>query len=101
MAAGRAEVVRALQFAAVRALVESFDLQRIMAATHAATAGGSFLLGTAISAPIPEIYELDDKSRPICVAAQADAKRRLYRIFVRCKSLMAMATTKDREELQI
>ena len=44
MAARRAEVVRALQFATVRALVESFDLQRIMAAAHAPAAGGSFSL---------------------------------------------------------
>jgi hypothetical protein len=35
VAASGAQVVRALQFAAVRALVESFDAQRVMAATHA------------------------------------------------------------------
>jgi len=37
MAALRAKVVRALQFAAVRAFLERLDLQRIVAATHATT----------------------------------------------------------------
>jgi hypothetical protein len=49
-----AQIVRALQFATVRALVESFGLQRIMAAAHARRLGLVFLLGTAISAPVPE-----------------------------------------------
>jgi hypothetical protein len=45
VAAGGAQVVRALQFATVRALVESFDLQRIMAAAHAPAGGTGLSFG--------------------------------------------------------
>jgi hypothetical protein len=42
VAASVAEVVRALQFAAVRAFVECFDLQSIVAAAHAPAGRGRF-----------------------------------------------------------
>jgi DNA-binding response OmpR family regulator len=45
MAAGRAHMVRALQLAAVRAFLKGFDLQRIMATTHAALRRRGFSLG--------------------------------------------------------
>src|SRR3546814_15438274 len=45
MAAGVAEVVRALQLAAVRAFLKGFDLQAVVAATHAALRGRGFSLG--------------------------------------------------------
>jgi hypothetical protein len=38
-------MVRALQFAAVRAFLKGFDLQRIMATTHAALGRRGFSLG--------------------------------------------------------
>jgi hypothetical protein len=64
VAARGAQVVRALQFAAVRAFMEGLDAQRVMAATHAPAGGEVFLLGTAMEAPVPENYVADDKSRP-------------------------------------
>src|SRR3546814_2124419 len=45
MAAGVAKVVRALQLAAVRAFLKGFDLQAVVAATHAALRGRGFSLG--------------------------------------------------------
>jgi hypothetical protein len=45
IAAVRAQVVRTLQFATVRALVMSFDLERIMRTTVAAAVGRYFSLG--------------------------------------------------------
>src|SRR3546814_14913826 len=45
MAAGVAEVVRALQLAAVRAFLKGFDLQAVVAATHSALRGRGFSLG--------------------------------------------------------
>jgi hypothetical protein len=45
MAAVRAQIVRTLQFAAVRALVMSFDLERIMRTAVAAAVGRYFPLG--------------------------------------------------------
>ena len=45
ISAMRAQVVRPLEFAAVRALVMSFDLERIMRAAIAATVGRYFPLG--------------------------------------------------------
>ena len=43
--AGVAQIVRTLQFTAVRAFLKSLDAQRVVAAAHAATGGGSFPLG--------------------------------------------------------
>lgn len=45
MAARIAQMVRALQLAAVRAFLECFSGQRIMAAAHTALRGGSFPFG--------------------------------------------------------
>jgi len=45
MAASVAHMVRTLQFAAIRAFLKGFDLQRIMATTHAALGRRSFSLG--------------------------------------------------------
>jgi hypothetical protein len=45
MAAGVAQIVRALQFTAVRAFLERFDAQRVMAATHATAGRRCFPLG--------------------------------------------------------
>jgi hypothetical protein len=45
MAAGAAKVVRALQFAAIGAFLKGFDLQAVVAATHAALRGRRFSLG--------------------------------------------------------
>ena len=45
MTARGAKVVRALQLTAVRALMECFDLQRIMAAAHAPAGRARFSLG--------------------------------------------------------
>ena len=45
MAAGVAQIVRALQFTAVRAFLERFDAQSVVAAAHAATGRRSFPLG--------------------------------------------------------
>jgi predicted HAD superfamily Cof-like phosphohydrolase len=45
MAAGVAEIVRALEFAAVRAFLIGLDAQRVMAAAHAAAGRGRFPLG--------------------------------------------------------
>ena len=53
--AGRAEIVRALQFAAVRAFLERLDAQRIMAATHAALGRGRFSLWDSHEAPVSVI----------------------------------------------
>jgi len=45
VAAGVAQIMRTLQFAAVRAFLERFDAQRIVAAAHTATGRGRFPLG--------------------------------------------------------
>jgi hypothetical protein len=45
MATSVAQIVRTLQFTAVRAFVESFHLQRIMAAAHATAGRAGFSLG--------------------------------------------------------
>jgi hypothetical protein len=45
VAASVAQVVRALQFAAIAALMESFDLQRVMAAAHATAGRRGFSFG--------------------------------------------------------
>ena len=45
MVASVAQAMRTLQFAAVRALVEGFNLQRIVATTHPTTGGRCFSLG--------------------------------------------------------
>ncbi|NIJ17501.1 hypothetical protein FHS54_002490 [Sphingobium vermicomposti] len=44
VAAGLAQIVRALEFTAIRAFLERFDAQRIMAAAHATAGRGSFPL---------------------------------------------------------
>jgi hypothetical protein len=44
MAAGLAQVVRALQLAAVRAFVERFNLERVVRAAHAPAGGTGFSL---------------------------------------------------------
>ena len=44
VAAGVAQIMRALEFTAVRAFLERFNAQRVVAATHAATGRGSFPL---------------------------------------------------------
>jgi hypothetical protein len=45
MTAAFAQIMRALQFATVRALLERFDAQRIVATAHAATGRRRFPLG--------------------------------------------------------
>jgi len=45
MAASIAQIMRTLQFATVRAFLERFDAQRIVAAAHTATGRGRFPLG--------------------------------------------------------
>jgi hypothetical protein len=45
MAARRAEIVRTLELAAIRALLERLDRERIVRAAHATAGGRGFLLG--------------------------------------------------------
>jgi hypothetical protein len=45
MAAGIAQAMRTLQFAAIRTFMEGLDLQRIVAATHPAAGRACFSLG--------------------------------------------------------
>src|SRR5690242_3163915 len=55
MAARRAQIVRALQLAAVRAFLERLDLQRIMGPTHAALGGRSLSLRDGHFGTLPSL----------------------------------------------
>jgi hypothetical protein len=51
MAAGRAQIVRQLEFAAIRAFLERGGLQRMVAAAHVALRRRGFSLGDSHAAP--------------------------------------------------
>jgi hypothetical protein len=76
VAAGVAEVVRALQFAAVAAFVEGFDLQRVVATAHAPAGGRRFSLGDSHFGTCSCKYDFDVK-RPSPAGGSASAKARL------------------------
>jgi len=87
--------MRALQLATVGAFVECVNLERVMAAAHAATAGRSFSFWDSHCGTCSCKYEIDNKSRPGALPHWRMRRRAYTGILVRCKRLTSIAAPKD------